>query len=313
MRIIVSLISMILYCLPALAVTTGDAMNVSGAGSDYIFVYRGNDPTLFSVLEANKTTLVGWTFACNPSQACSAGYSGAIWQVTQPDTDSLYLYTKDNSGNIFNPDSGSYYSFASPPPPLCCGGSAAPFSASSTHVPKVQSFVTRSPQDTKVQIEQIGNSNTITVDQTGTPNNYVKYDGNGTNNNITITQRGNASTAVNYIDLKVTGNTNSITTTQQSTGGGKGIFATVNDDNNVVTVQQKDNGSHYLSLNLSGGNKTVDVLQQGSASHMANITLTGQPSSVQLSQSGSTQQFYSITSNCGTAGGCAPIQVQQGK
>ena len=304
---------MIVYCLPASAVTTSDAMNVSGAGSDYIFVFRGNDPTVFSVLEANRTTLVGWTFTCNPSQTCSAGSSGVIWQVSQPDIDYLYLYTKDNSGNIFNPDSGSYYSFASPPPPLCCGGTATTFNANPVHVTKVQSFVTRSPQDTKVQIEQIGNSNTITIDQSGTPNNYVKYDGNGTNNNVTVTQSGNASTAVNYVDLNVVGNTNSITMTQQSTGGGKGIFATVNDDNNVVTIQQKDNGSHYLSLNLIGGNKTVDVLQQGSANHMANITLTGQPSGVQLNQSGSAQQFYSITSNCGTAGGCAPIVVQQGR
>jgi hypothetical protein len=268
---------------------TGHIINM---GTDYFF-FVGNDNNtgqLFSMTSGlSSSTGMTWTGTLNPTVAQVNAY--ATNGSTAP------LGAGQTSG----------------PPPLCCGGSAASFNASTTHIAKIQSFAVRTTQDSTVQIEQIGNSNTITVDQTGTPNNYVKYDGNGTNNNITITQSGNASTAVNYVDLKVIGNTNSITTTQQSTGGSKGIFATVNDDNNVVTVQQKDNGSHYLSLNLSGGNKTVDVLQQGSANHMANITLTGQPSGVQLNQSGSTQQFYSITHNCGTAGGCAPIQVQQGR
>jgi len=271
---------------------TGHIINM---GTDYFF-FVGND---------NDT---GQLFSMTSGLSSS---NGMTWTGTlNPTVSQVNAYATNGS---MTPLGAGQASGPAGPPPLCCGGSAASFNANATHIAKIQSFAARTTQDSTVQIEQIGNSNTITVNQTGTPNNYVKYDGNGTNNNITITQNGNASTAVNYVDLKVIGNTNSITTTQQSTGGGKGIFATVNDDHNVVTVQQKDNGSHYLSLTLSGGNKTVDILQQGSASHMANITLTGQPSSVQLSQSGSTQQFYSITSNCGTAGGCAPIQVQQGK
>jgi len=45
---------------------------------------------------------------------------------------------------------------------------------------------------------------------------------------------------------------------------------------------------------------------------MASISLTGLPSSLNLQQTGSTQQFYGITFNCATAGGCAPITVRQG-
>jgi hypothetical protein len=45
---------------------------------------------------------------------------------------------------------------------------------------------------------------------------------------------------------------------------------------------------------------------------MAKINLSGMPQELSLTQSGSTQQFYSITSNCGTAGGCAKITVNQG-
>jgi hypothetical protein len=198
-------------------------------------------------------------------------------------------------------------------PSLCCGGSAAAFNASAVNVAKVNNFVNRTTADSKVIIEQIGNSNTVTVNQTGTHQNYVGYNGNGSSNNVTITQSGNSSTQVNYVELAVTGDSNTVALTQQSTGGSKGIFATVNNNNNSLIVQQKDSGNHYANVILTGGNKTVDILQQGSANHMANVDLSGNPVSLNLTQSGSTQQFYSIQHTCATAGGCAAITVTQGQ
>lgn len=195
---------------------------------------------------------------------------------------------------------------------LCCGGSASPFSADATNTFKVQSFLGRNTNDSKVYIEQIGNSNTITVEQTGTRQNYAEYNGNGSFNDITITQSGNSQTQVNYAELNVNGSSNIVNITQQSSGGSKGAFVNIQDNNNTVTIHQKDSGSHYTELTLSGGNKNVDVLQQGSANHMAKITLSGLAQELSLTQSGSTQQFYSITTNCATAGGCAKITVNQG-
>jgi hypothetical protein len=197
-------------------------------------------------------------------------------------------------------------------PVLCCGGSAAPFNADSANIAKVLTFVNRPTADSKVNITQIGNGNTITVDQSGTKNNYTSYNGNGSGNTINVTQSGNNQTVANYVDLTVTGNTNYVGITQNSTGGAKGVFANVQNDNNRLTVQQTDDGSHYAQVNLQGGNKTVDITQSGSASHMANISLSGQPVGLSLQQTGSTQQFYSIQFNCATAGGCAGIQVKQG-
>lgn len=196
---------------------------------------------------------------------------------------------------------------------LCCGASDTTFNADANNVAKVATFVSRTSADSKVHIDQIGNFNTITVEQSGTRNNYMKYAGNGDSNTVTTTQSGTASTQTNYIDLGITGNSNTVTLTQTSTGGGKGIFATVANHTNVLAVQQKDSGSHYAEINLSGGSKTVDLLQQGSAAHMAKITLSGQPVGLNLSQSGATQQFYSINYNCATAGGCAAISVTQGQ
>jgi hypothetical protein len=203
--------------------------------------------------------------------------------------------------------------FAPPAPVLCCGGSSASFNANPVNVAKVQAFTNRATGDSQVSIAQIGNSNTVTVNQTGTNQNYVEYNGNGSSNTVTITQSGNSSTQANYVELNVTGDSNTVNLTQQSTGGGKGIFATVNDNNNRLIVQQKDSGNHYAEVVLSGGNKNVDILQQGSAGHMAKVELSGNPTNLNLTQSGSTQQFYSIQHTCATAGGCAAITVTQGQ
>ena len=203
---------------------------------------------------------------------------------------------------------------AAPPvvPGLCCGGSAAQFNANSTNTAKVMNFVARPTNDSQVNITQIGNQNTVTVTQTGTKNNKTSYAGNGSNNQISVTQSGTGQTQTNYVDLTVTGNQNYVSVTQNSTGGTKGTFANVQNDNNRLTVQQSDDGNHYANVSLSGGNKSVDITQSGPAGHMADISLSGQAASVSLTQTGSTQQFYSIQFNCGTAGGCAPIQVRQG-
>ena len=204
------------------------------------------------------------------------------------------------------------------PGSLCCGGSAAPFSSNSSFNARVQTFLNRTTADSQVYIEQIGNSNTITVQQTGTKNNYVDYFGNGSFNTVTINQSGNPSTAVNYIEANIgtaqsASNSNTVNLTQTSTGGGKGMLINVTGSNNNLTVQQKDSGSHYAEITLEGGNKTVNILQQGSANHMANVGLYGTPTSLTLNQSGSTQQYYSITHTCATAGGCAAITVNQGQ
>ena len=197
---------------------------------------------------------------------------------------------------------------------LCCGGSAASFNANPTNTAKVQTFINRTTADSQVYIEQLGTQNKVTVEQTGTKNNYVNYYGNGLSNDIEITQQGNTSTQVNYVDLQVIGNFNTVKIEQTSTGGAKGAFVNVQDNNNSLILKQQGSGSHYAEVNLSGGNKTVDVLQEGTASHMASVTLTGpQPSSLNLIQSGTTQQYYSITNNCTTVGGCAPITVTQGR
>lgn len=243
----------------------------------------------------------------------SAGYnlgSSAQFTVTQdyPTNTQLQSYTPPSSTPL-----SAGQTAAPAAPALCCGGSATQFNADSTNVAKVQAFVNRTTADSQVYVDQIGNQNTITVQQTGTKNNYISYTSNGSFNNTTVTQSATTSTATNYATLTVNGNSNTTTVLQQSTGGIKGVFVSIADNSNTLLLQQKDTGNHYAEVNLSGGNKVVDITQQGSASHMTKVGLSGLPTDLSLTQSGSTQQFYSINFNCVTAGGCAKIIVTQGQ
>jgi len=214
------------------------------------------------------------------------------------------------------PNAGSDAPVTEAPPPedsLCCGGSSQPFDPNSANTGKIDTFEARSGQDSQVYIDQTGSDNIISVTQSGTEQNYFGYIGNGNNNTISSTQTGNSATNANYIEMFITGDDNDITFLQNSTGGRKGIFATINNNSNTVNAQQTGSGSHYLDILLSDGNKTVNSLQEGNASHFAIINLIGTGTTLDMIQSGDTQQFYSISHTCVTAGGCGTITVTQGQ
>jgi hypothetical protein len=190
---------------------TGHIINM---GNDYFF-FVGNDNNtgqLFSMTQGFANTGgVTWTGTLNPTVAQTNAYAanGSTTPLAAGQT-------------------------ASPSPPtLCCGGSASQFEADVGNTTKVMSFINRTTNNSKVFIEQIGSDNVITVNQSGTQQNYTEYYGYGHNNEIAINQSGNSTTQANYIDSRVVGNSNKITTTQQSTGGAKGVFVTVNNNNNI--------------------------------------------------------------------------------
>jgi len=214
------------------------------------------------------------------------------------------------------PNEGSNAPTTETPPPsdsLCCGGSADPFDPNSNNTDKIDTFESRPASDSQVYIDQTGFNNNIDVTQMGTEQNYFGYIGNGDNNTILAVQEGDSSTNSNYIELFVTGDDNDLSFFQSSTGGSKGIFATVNDNGNFINAQQTGSGNHYLDIELVDGDKTINSLQEGSASHFAIINLAGQPTTLDMIQSGNTQQFYSISHTCATTGGCGTITITQGQ
>lgn len=198
-------------------------------------------------------------------------------------------------------------------PPLCCGASSSPFTINVFDNANIQSYINRATSDSKVYIDQIGSANTITVNQTGTKNNYANYYGNGNSNSVNITQSSSNSTSTNYTTLNIIGNSNTASLTQSNEGGSKQVSANIIGNNSSLITNQSGNGNQYIETTLSGGNKNVDITQQGSGNHMANVTLSGLPVDLSLNQAGSLQQSYSINFNCATTGGCPKISVQQGQ
>ena len=167
-------------------------------------------------------------------------------------------------------------------------------------------------QQNSVYIEQVGSSNTISIEQSESPNNYAKYMSTGGFNATTITQVGTMDTVLNRLQVTLNGSFNNTSLLQQSTGGSKNIYTSISDNSNSLIVQQKDSGNHFTEIYLTGGNKTVDVLQQGSAGHSASVTLSGYSTGASVNQYGITSQAFSLNFNCATLGGCSRISVTQG-
>lgn len=215
------------------------------------------------------------------------------------------------NGQTFAPVQPNAGSSAPPPPApapsLCCGGSAAAFNSNTAFTGRVQTFTATG--DSRVIIQQVGNSNTASVTQVGARN-FTEYRVTGSNNQATITQNSNNST--NYIEAVIQGSNNTTTINQSGTAGTRGVLANVSNNGNTINVQQQNAGSHYAEINLLGGGKTVNLTQSGSGNHMARIELSGGSTSITATQSGSTQQHYSITHSCATAS-CAAITVTQGQ
>ena len=275
-----------------------------------------NRYTQSSLIDTGNTSAYFYYFIYFPTTKAGTGCGQNCNSMQIGDI--TYYYDENNltsstdqtgSGTIANP--GTAGAAVSGDNTLCCGGSDAAFNANAGFASRVNNFA-NGGFGTVVWIEQIGSSNSTSVTQSGTDKNYFKYYASGNNNSMTSSQTATSTAATNYVEFSVTGSNNTTNITQQSTGGGKGVLASVTEGSNSITVQQKDNGSHYLELTLSGGSKTVNVLQQGSASHMANINLSGGATAITTTQSGATQQFYSITHNCATPS-CAAITVTQGQ
>lgn len=286
---------------------TGHIINM---GNDFFFFVGNDNDTgqLFSMTKGlSGSNGVTWSGTLNPSIDQVNAYAG---------TGST---TPLSAGQTASPPPSAQTVSPSGPPTLCCGASAAPFNANPDLASRVITYASRPNNDSKVYVSQIGDYNNISIDQSGTRNNFASYVGNGNDNNINVQQSSTSPAALNYTDIKVgtgqaSSSNNVINVQQQSTGGHKGAFINIQDNNNNISLKQQDGGNHWADISVSGGNKTVDITQSGSSAHMATVQLTGpQPAGLNLQQTGSTQQSYSIQSNCTTPGGCGTITVSQGK
>lgn len=200
----------------------------------------------------------------------------------------------------------------------------------------------------EIYIEQVGNSNTTTITQSG---NYNKITGttnqtatiSGNSNNTTIRQ--NSGTGKNLIDLNVSGtgnNTlnlnqgygtdgtissnqlgnnyqkidvqgsyNTITTQQTRTVGTVGNYMEQSVSGNYNSITSTQSGDSKLLFNsITGNNNIVSTTQSGTgAQHYIDLTLNGNSNSATINQSGNTQNKATIVIN--NLGGSAGVDLTQ--
>jgi len=194
-----------------------------------------------------------------------------------------------------------------------------------------------------IYINQVGNSNTLTIVQDGddnliagvgsTTNSYVNADITGSNNTTTLKQKGDN----NVMLFDITGNTNTTSITQnhnngigtnghflaldldgdnnnvltsQLNDGDKKAFISVQGDDNDIDLYQQGAGSHYAEIAV-GSDQTVDITQDGSGQHNTSVSMSGYTSGLDLTQQGSTNQTYSINQTCVNANGCGTTTITQ--
>jgi len=164
----------------------------------------------------------------------------------------------------------------------------------------------------RIELYSNGDYNTLNLNQGYTTsgnvssndsnNHYLNLNLIGNNNTVTKQQTGTN----NFVETTISGNTNNVSNIQQGTSG-KILFQNISGNSNTVTTNQRDSGQHYLDIKLTGNGHNVGVTQQGTGNHAATIDFTnsGGASSLNLNQSGSVNQTYSIQQSCVNAAGCS--------
>jgi len=199
---------------------------------------------------------------------------------------------------------------------------------------KINAARARQTYKNEVNIDQIGNYNSIDVIQSGFYN-LVDVSVIGDSNLVDITQSGikhynkvnisGHSNTVNsyqsnttnlspghFSEMLVTGNNNTIINSQTGEGE-KSSFISVNGNSNSINNAQSGSAAKYSDIKTTGNGHTIAIDQKDTGAHKARVEVinSGGASNVNLLQQGGTPQSYILQQTCATIGGCNVTVVQQ--
>ena len=309
----------------AYADTGTPVMNVSGSGSDYIFVYEGNDSTTYADLSALGNSIIGWTATCT-SGSCTVGdvlYVGGVGGNEH--NDYLFLYTEDSDGNVAYPVSGAWYKFEAPaaatPTPVY--GSTALTTAQQSRVDAALAAYNSGQGDT-VEATIVGDENLVNIIQAGGVS-YLNLMISG-NLNSFDSEQDVATGSHGYIEATIIGDSNDVDILQKGRAvdgtGNKAAIVTITGDSNTVDIRQHGLGDKFVDLEITGDDHTASIFQNGAGNHSARVALDGtQPWNFDLTQKGATDQTYtlphamsdgsSVSGTCMAIGGCNLTILQE--
>ena len=141
-----------------------------------------------------------------------------------------------------------------------------------------------------------GNNNTTTLSQMG-DNNVMLFDITGDYNSATIDQGGTAGADDNRLEFDINGDYNTLSVTQKHNNGignnGHFFALDLDGDSNNILASQLNDGDKKAFLSIQGDDNDIDLIQQGTGSHYVEIT-TGSDQTVDITQDGSGQHNASV-------------------
>lgn len=324
LRSLSSALVILCFASGAIADTDTPVMNVSGSGSDYIFVYEGNDYTTYADLAALGNSIIGWTATCT-SGNCTVGDVLYVGGVGGNGNDYLFLYTEDASGNVAYPVPGAWYSFEAPaaaaPTPIY--GSSAPTTAQQSRM-DAKLALANAGQGNTVEASIFGDDNLVNIIQAGGVS-YLNLSITGSLNSFD-SEQDLATGSHGYIEATIIGDSNDVDIIQKGRAvdgtGDKAAIVTITGDSNTVDIEQRGLGDKFVDLEITGNDHTASIFQNGAGNHSARVALDGtQPWNFDLTQNGATDQTYtlphsmsdgaSVSGTCAAVGGCNLTIVQQ--
>jgi hypothetical protein len=306
----------------AYADTGTPVMNVSGSGSDYIFVYEGNDSTTYADLSALGNSIIGWTATCT-SGNCTVGDTLIVGGIGGNGNDYLFLYTEDSDGNVVYPVSGAWYSFSTTVAAATpVYGSTAPTTAQQTRINAKLALAAAGQGDT-VEASIFGDDNLVNIIQAGGVS-YLNLSITGSLNSFD-SEQDLATGSHGYIEATIIGDSNDVDILQKGRAvdgtGDKAAIVTITGDSNDVDIRQHGNGDKFIDLEITGDNHKADIFQNGAGAHSARVELDGeQPWDFKLVQKGAIDKDYTlphtmsdgtgVSGTCNAVGGCNLIVYQ---
>ena len=218
----------------------------------------------------------------------------------------------DQSGSVaLVPDSVYATTDSTPTTTTSTGTSGGITSTQSTSKSSARTRANNYGGDNSIYIDQAGNSNTVSITQSGTAGNHIKgLNGasastiTGNSNTLDIRQGADTSTGINLIEFDILGSTNDILLYQDRldagsesslTGGQHTIKLDVDGDlNNIDIIQRSSsstNGGHHTELEVTGDSNVVDLKQIGNYSKDIFGSVTGDSNNVLVRQRGESNKY----------------------
>ena len=306
-------------------------ITVPGSGSQDIQFYLYADDGMYMKLD--DTVVINdwqeqgagtWNYV-STDQTLTGGqtYYIDMWWYENGGGAAVKLYWDQTGSVAIVPTSVYATTYTPPSTSTVTGTSGGITSAQSTSrsSARTRASTYNSNSDNSVYIDQVGDNNTVVIEQDGTAGNHIRgvYDNGQNNARITgdsniveIRQGANTSTGINLIEFDIIGNTNDVLLYQDRTdlgtedtlaGGAHTIILDiVGNLNDVDIIQRNDNsanGGHFAELEVDGNSNVVNLSQNDDYTKNIFGKVTGNSNSIDVNQTGTSNKYldFDLTGN----------------